>query len=71
MTAVPQSTLNWLFSVLTKVCCLRETAVYLLTAQDHYDPRQTYHDPNRTYHDVANALAQYPSLLPRTDVYSE
>ncbi|CAG8266805.1 unnamed protein product [Penicillium salamii] len=53
--AVPQRTLTWLYSVLTK---------------DHYDPKQTYHDPNRTYHDVANALAQYPSLSPRTDVYT-
>ncbi|KAJ5367749.1 hypothetical protein N7541_001690 [Penicillium brevicompactum] len=53
--AVPQRTLNWLYSVLTK---------------DHYDPQQTYHDPNRTYHDVANALSQYPSLSPRTDVYT-
>ncbi|KAJ6034045.1 uncharacterized protein N7446_007658 [Penicillium canescens] len=53
--AVPQRTLNWLYSVLTK---------------DHYDPQQTYQDPNRTYHDVANALAQYPSLSPRTDVYT-
>ncbi|KAJ5818056.1 hypothetical protein N7474_003647 [Penicillium riverlandense] len=53
--AVPQRTLTWLYSVLTK---------------DHYDPQQTYHDPNRSYHDVANALAQYPSLSPRTDVYT-
>ncbi|OQE11299.1 hypothetical protein PENFLA_c073G06459 [Penicillium flavigenum] len=53
--AVPQRTLNWLYSVLSK---------------DHYDPQQTYRDPNRTYHDVANALAQYPSLSPRTDVYT-
>ncbi|CAI7654961.1 unnamed protein product [Penicillium bialowiezense] len=53
--AVPQRTLNWLYSVLSK---------------DHYDPQQTYHDPNRTYHDVANALSQYPSLSPRTDVYT-
>ncbi|CAI7659649.1 unnamed protein product [Penicillium glandicola] len=53
--AVPQRTLNWLYSVLSK---------------DHYDPQQTYRDPNRTYHDVANALSQYPSLSPRTDVYT-
>ncbi|KAJ5668607.1 uncharacterized protein N7477_007177 [Penicillium maclennaniae] len=53
--AVSQRTLNWLYSVLSK---------------DHYDPKQTYQDPNRTYHDVANALAQYPSLAPRTDVYT-
>ncbi|KAJ5153519.1 Ubiquitin E2 variant N-terminal [Penicillium canariense] len=53
--AVPQRTLNWLYSVLSK---------------DHYDPKQTYHDPNRAYHDVANALAQYPTLSPRTDVYT-
>ncbi|KAJ6014766.1 hypothetical protein N7540_009357 [Penicillium herquei] len=53
--AVPQRTLSWLYSVLTK---------------DHYDPKQTYHDPNRAYHDVAHALAQYPSLSPRTDVYT-
>ncbi|CAG8888776.1 unnamed protein product [Penicillium egyptiacum] len=53
--AVPQRTLNWLYSVLSK---------------DHYDPQQTYRDPNRTYHDVANALSQFPSLSPRTDVYT-
>ncbi|KAG0153588.1 tumor susceptibility protein [Penicillium digitatum] len=53
--AVPQKTLNWLYSVLSK---------------DHYDPQQTYRDPNRTYHDVANALSQFPSLSPRTDVYT-
>ncbi|KAJ5950152.1 Ubiquitin E2 variant N-terminal [Penicillium vulpinum] len=53
--ALPQRTLNWLYSVLSK---------------DHYDPQQTYRDPNRTYHDVANALSQYPSLSPRTDVYT-
>ncbi|KAJ5930142.1 hypothetical protein N7466_005635 [Penicillium verhagenii] len=53
--AVPQRTLSWLYSALTK---------------DHYDPKQTYHDPNRAYHDVVNALTQYPSLSPRTDVYT-
>jgi ESCRT-I complex subunit TSG101 len=31
---------------------------------------QEYHDVNRTYNDVAQALSQYPSLSPRTDVYS-
>ncbi|CRK36388.1 hypothetical protein BN1723_004246, partial [Verticillium longisporum] len=30
-----------------------------------------YHDVNRTYGDVAQALSQYPSLSPRTDVHSE
>ncbi|KAJ6157835.1 hypothetical protein N7470_005427 [Penicillium chermesinum] len=50
--ALPQRTLSWLYSVLSK---------------DHYDPNQTYHDPNRTYQDVVSALAQYPSLSPRTD----
>ncbi|AEO64695.1 uncharacterized protein THITE_2110989 [Thermothielavioides terrestris NRRL 8126] len=29
-----------------------------------------YHDVNRTYNDVAQALSQYPSLSPRTDVYT-
>lgn len=29
-----------------------------------------YHDVNRTYNDVAQALSQYPSLSPRTDVHS-
>ncbi|KAJ5623489.1 hypothetical protein N7490_012094 [Penicillium lividum] len=53
--AIPQRTLNWLYSALTK---------------DHYDPKQTYQDPNRAYQDVVNALAQYPSLSPRTDVYT-
>ncbi|KAE8376768.1 UEV domain-containing protein [Aspergillus bertholletiae] len=55
MATVPQRTLNWLYSVLIR---------------DHYDPRQTYNDPNRTYHDVASVLAQYPSLSPRTEVYT-
>ncbi|OJJ36455.1 hypothetical protein ASPWEDRAFT_49947 [Aspergillus wentii DTO 134E9] len=55
MAAVPQRTLNWLYGILTR---------------DHYDPNQTYQDPNRTYYDVASALAQYPSLSPRTDVYT-
>ncbi|KAB8228680.1 putative endosomal sorting complex protein TSG101 [Aspergillus alliaceus] len=55
MAAVPQRTLNWLYSVLIR---------------DHYDPRQTYQDPNRTYYDVALVLAQYPSLSPRTEVYT-
>ncbi|KAJ9373528.1 hypothetical protein DTO282E5_1683 [Paecilomyces variotii] len=55
MATVPQSTLSWLYGVLTK---------------DHYDPNQTYRDANRTYYDVAAALAQYPSLGPRTDVYT-
>ncbi|KAE8354705.1 UEV domain-containing protein [Aspergillus coremiiformis] len=55
MAAVPQRTLNWLYSILIR---------------DHYDPRQTYQDPNRTYYDVALVLAQYPSLSPRTEVYT-
>ncbi|KAF2122938.1 UEV domain-containing protein [Lophiotrema nucula] len=29
-----------------------------------------YADVNRTYHDVAEALSHYPSLSPRTDVYT-
>ncbi|KAK9444238.1 ESCRT-I component [Metarhizium brunneum] len=29
-----------------------------------------YHDVNRTYHDVAQALTQYPTLSPRTDVHT-
>ncbi|OCK82584.1 UEV-domain-containing protein [Lepidopterella palustris CBS 459.81] len=29
-----------------------------------------YHDPNRTYADVAEALSNYPSLSPRTEVYT-
>ncbi|KAK4452605.1 ESCRT-I component [Podospora aff. communis PSN243] len=29
-----------------------------------------YHDVNRTYSDVAQALSQYPSLSPRTDVHT-
>ncbi|KAJ5396440.1 hypothetical protein N7509_004553 [Penicillium cosmopolitanum] len=75
--AVPQRTLSWLYSVLTKVG-LPDTSNLIITyaqnprspSQDHYDPKQTYQDPNRTYHDIANALAQYPSLSPRTDVYT-
>ncbi|KAL3482200.1 UEV domain-containing protein [Aspergillus californicus] len=55
MASVPQRTLNWLYSVLIR---------------DHYDSRQTYQDPNRTYYDVANVLAKYPTLSPRTEVYT-
>ncbi|KAL3466145.1 UEV domain-containing protein [Aspergillus heterothallicus] len=55
MAAVPQRTLNWLYSVLIR---------------DHYDPKQTYQDPNRTYYDVANVLAKFPSLSPETNVYT-
>ncbi|KAL4875648.1 UEV domain-containing protein [Aspergillus karnatakaensis] len=55
MASVPQRTLNWLYSVLIR---------------DHYDPRQTYQDPNRTYYDVANVLAKFPALAPRTEVYT-
>ena len=71
--AVPQKTLNWLYFVLTKASrvSLPLSESWLTTDQEHYDARQTYHDPNRTYYDVASALAQYPSLTPRTDVYSE
>ncbi|KAI1331625.1 UEV-domain-containing protein [Xylariaceae sp. FL0255] len=29
-----------------------------------------YHDVNRSYNDVAQALSQYPSLSPRTDVHT-
>lgn len=32
--------------------------------------QQEYRDVNRAYSDVAQALAQYPSLSPRTDVHS-
>lgn len=72
MAAVPQRTLNWLYSILIRVFLLYWLCKNsVLTVQDHYDPQQTYQDPNRTYYDVANALAQYPSLSPRTDVYSE
>ncbi|KAJ4354880.1 Suppressor protein stp22 of temperature-sensitive alpha-factor receptor and arginine permease [Ascochyta clinopodiicola] len=46
--AVPETTLNWLYSVLTS----------------------NYADVNRTYHDATEALAHYPSLAVRTDVYT-
>lgn len=75
MAAVPQTTLTWLWNVLTKVRTANITQVWFFCSdafpQNHYDPNQTYRDPNRTYHDVVRALAQYPSLGPRTDVHSE
>ncbi|KAL2162514.1 hypothetical protein VTH06DRAFT_7428 [Thermothelomyces fergusii] len=73
---VQQHVLNWLYSVLTSVSGAREPS------SDHRDWRQTdpalalfaheqeYHDVNRTYNDVAAALSQYPSLSPKTDVYT-
>ncbi|TPX08080.1 uncharacterized protein E0L32_010280 [Thyridium curvatum] len=73
---VQQHILNWLYSVLTSVCpslfaeCRIVIVKLLLTLCSLSLPRQEYHDVNRTYNDVAQALSQYPSLSPRTDVHT-
>ncbi|KAF2214953.1 hypothetical protein CERZMDRAFT_66191 [Cercospora zeae-maydis SCOH1-5] len=35
-----------------------------------YSVLHDYHDPQRTYSDTVRALAQYPTLAPRTEVYT-
>lgn len=69
---VQQHVLNWLYRVLTSVRTGRRATppkAYPRLGTDP-SPPQEYHDVNRTYNDVAQALSQYPSLLPRTDVHS-
>lgn len=65
---VQQHVLNWLYSVLTSVRRAPKTTQTAGTPLT--TPAQEYHDVNRTYNDVAQALSQYPSLSPRTDVHS-
>jgi ESCRT-I complex subunit TSG101 len=69
MAAVPQHVLNWLYSVLTSVSFFHALLPPFPLARK-LTSGQEYHDVNRTYNDVAQALAQYPSLSPRTDVHS-
>jgi hypothetical protein len=66
MPPVPQHVLNWLYSVLTSVRTL--LSLHFQHSLTHIF--QEYRDVNRAYGDVAQALAQYPSLAPRTDVHS-
>lgn len=63
MAAVPQKTLNWLWDVLRRVC-------HALLLFDLTDLNQEYRDPQRAYTDLAQSIALFPSLSPRTDVYS-
>jgi ESCRT-I complex subunit TSG101 len=65
MAGVPEKVLNWLYSVLTSV--FTTIALWVLDAND---ATKEYKDVNRTYHDAAEALSHYPSLSPRTEVYS-
>jgi len=80
---VQQHVLNWLYSILTSVSKKRtfaaiwqrvqslESQTVTANPSSSSSPRsQEYHDVNRTYNDVAQALSQYPSLTPRTDVHS-
>jgi ESCRT-I complex subunit TSG101 len=68
MAAVPETTLNWLYSVLTSVI---RPHLYLRPAFSTNAHRaQNYADVNRTYHDAAEALSHYPSLAVHTEVYS-
>jgi ESCRT-I complex subunit TSG101 len=68
MAAVPETTLNWLYSVLTSVT-LSRPHLHLESSTD-IDRAQNYTDVNRTYHDAAEALSHYPSLAVHTEVYS-
>ena len=64
MAGVPETTLNWLYSVLTSVNIpFYMRHIILINIQN-------YTDVNRTYHDATEALTHYPSLSVRTDVYS-
>ncbi|EAT76536.2 hypothetical protein SNOG_16164 [Parastagonospora nodorum SN15] len=65
MAGVPEKVLNWLYSVLTSVL-----TTIALCELDANDPTKEYKDVNRTYHDAAEALSHYPSLSPRTEVYT-
>jgi ESCRT-I complex subunit TSG101 len=68
---VQQHVLNWLYSVLTSVWALVSRDRRSKDVQANMElMHQEYHDVNRTYNDVAQALSQYPSLSPRTDVHS-
>ncbi len=81
---VQQHVLNWLYSVLTSVCIISSlllifvSLVFLRRSNLQTGTHrlinlrfpQEYHDVNRTYNDVAQALSQYSSLSPRTDVHS-
>lgn len=72
MPPVPQHILNWLYSVLTSVSSPSSHALYRPDdfANLIVSCLQEYHDVNRTYGDVAQAISQYPSISPRTDVHS-
>jgi ESCRT-I complex subunit TSG101 len=64
MSAVSDKVLNWLYSVLTSVSYSHGLVTRLPNIS------QEYHDVGRTYADVAEALSHFPSLAPRTEVYS-
>ena len=68
MAAVPETTLNWLYSVLTSV--IRPSPDIRLASPANARRAQNYTDVNRTYHDAAEALSHYPSLAVHTEVYS-
>lgn len=68
MTAIPDSTLSWLYAQLTNVgypsLAVTPSIIRWLTKS------QEYTDPRRTYSDVVEALSAYRTLKPRTDIYS-
>ena len=68
MAAVPETTLNWLYSVLTSV--IHPCPTPRLASPTNAHRAQNYTEVNRTYHDAAEALSHYPSLSTRTEVYS-
>jgi ESCRT-I complex subunit TSG101 len=62
MADVPDKVLAWLYNVLGTVSSLLSSSL-ALTGQD-------YVDASRTYSDVVETLSKFPSLSPRTEVYS-
>jgi ESCRT-I complex subunit TSG101 len=64
MAPLPDKVTNWLANVLR--------TVRLTNSVDHPQLTlyQDYQDPGRTFRDVVEVLSNYPTLSPRTDIYS-
>lgn len=65
MAQVPEKVLAWLYNVLNVCTCesfqLNKPRLMIV---------QEYHDPQRIYSDAARTLSAYPSISPRTEVYT-
>lgn len=66
MAQVSDKTLAWLWSVLQNVQLSKPCAITTNTLTN----RKGYHDPRTTYTSTARTLQSYPTLSPRTEVYT-